>query len=71
MQCGSDIGKWCMVVELDRKGSEGVSPDIYPPPQGVATRHEDLQLVAASAREKEIELNVAALTWHGAPGLRW
>ena len=28
MRCGSDIGKQCVAAELDRKGSEGVSPDI-------------------------------------------
>jgi len=27
MRCGSDIGKRCVAAELDRKGSEGVSPD--------------------------------------------
>jgi hypothetical protein len=27
MQCGPDIGKRCVAVELDGKGSEGVSPD--------------------------------------------
>ena len=31
VRCGSDIGKRCVAVELDGKGSEGVSPDIYPP----------------------------------------
>ena len=70
MWCRSDIRKRCVAAELDGKGLEGVSPDIYPPPQGAATQHEDLQLVAASAREKEIESNVAVLTWRGAPGLR-
>ena len=33
MQCGSDIGKRCMAAELDRKGSEGLSPDINPKPR--------------------------------------
>jgi len=46
-------------------------PLTFTPPQGTVTQHEDLQSVAASAQEKEIESKVAVLTWCGALGLRW
>jgi len=64
----SESGVWQW--NLMERGQKGC-PLTFTPPQGTATRHEDLQLVAASAREEEIESNIAALTWHGAPGLRW